>query len=474
MSWMLSTTTLLRPTTPIWLETICQQLIDNDTSYRTVEVIHPRMDDHDAKIFAKSLLENYTITTLILSFYSIVDDGTAAIGSVLSNNTTITKLQLRDIRDVREISTLFHYLQYNQTITDFSLRHCTICPRGAMAMSEYFKQNTSIHELRITDTQFIGNAFQILCDHGLHSHTNVRRLYFINDDLTSNDATQYISSILHQNSTLQELYLGENNIGDTGVEALVNCILKNNAITSLCHLDLRSNNITCTGAMSLQGLIVNNRSIQYLNLSNNEIGDHGIMAISRGIQQSSWNCQLQQLDINTNYITNFSAITIANMLKVNKSLNEFNISFNGLGDIGATTIISAMETNTTLRSLSIRRNGITDVGAECIAELLPNLKGLKELMLSKNDIGLIGATALLRGVQSNVELEYLQIDEKVTSSDCSMEKIFRDISHYLQLNKAGRRIFRSTIPISLWSYVYGRINYDKDMVSYFNFSFFIT
>ena len=74
------------------------------------------MDDRDAKTFAMALSENTTITTLVLSCYAIVDDGTAAIASVLCENTTILKLQLRDLRDVREVSTFFRYLKTNKTI----------------------------------------------------------------------------------------------------------------------------------------------------------------------------------------------------------------------------------------------------------------------------------------------------------------------------------------------------------------------
>jgi Ran GTPase-activating protein (RanGAP) involved in mRNA processing and transport len=468
---MLSTTSLLRPTTPSWLEAVCQQLIENDETYQTVELIHPRMDDGNAKAFAKALSENHTVTTLVLSCYAIVDDGTAAIASVLCQNTTITKLHFRDLRDVREISTFFQYLQRNTTITELSLRHCTICPRGAMAMAQYIKSSTTLQELRITDSQFISNAFQILCQHGLHHNSSIERLYFVNDDLSHETTGEYLAIIVDNNSQLQELNVGENNLGDDGVATLVTHILQSKTSTALHRLDLRSNNITCTGAMPLQGLLLGTPSLRTLILSDNDLGDHGIMALSRALQQQSKTAQLQILDVNGNTITPVGASALGTMLRVNKSLQALHVSFNHVGDDGVEIIVSALQMNQTLRTLSLRRNGITSTGAQCIANVLPNLQGLKELALSKNDIGPIGAAALLQGMQSNVELEYLHIDDYEVSTNeeislSSSKNITRDISRCTKLNQAGRRVFRTinTLPRPLWSFIYGRISHDPDMV----------
>jgi Ran GTPase-activating protein (RanGAP) involved in mRNA processing and transport len=497
MSWMLSTTSLLRPATPAWLDDVCQRLTENNDSYKAVELIHPRMDDRDAKTFAKALSENTTVASLVLSCYAIVDDGTAAIASVLCKNTTILKLQLRDIRDVREVSTFFQYLKTNRTITDISLRHCTICPRGATVMAQYVKQNTALHELRITDSQFISDSFQILCKQGLYCHPSIQRLYFVNDDLITETSAEYLANIFDQNNKLQELHIGENNLGDDGVVSIAQKIIENNSVTTLRHLDVRSNNVTCNGAMALQGLIVNSTTLWSLDLSNNNIGDFGMMALCRGLQQPKQQ-GLRKLNVSANCITNRSATGIAIMLRMNQTLKDLNVSFNALCDDGVATIASALSdttsinikhpnTNTgnaTLRTLSLRHNDITNIGAHRIAHFLPCMKGLKELLLSKNKIDCVGITALLDGLSSNVELEYLDVDnfQKVstnpshdgrarTSDDksyCSNTAISvqRNMAQYLKFNKAGRRIFRSinTVPRGLWTILYDRISTDKDLV----------
>ena len=79
MSLLLSTTSLLRPLTPSWLEDTCQKLVDNEPDFRTCDLTHPRIDDVYAKIFANALDENNVVNALTLSCFEIVDDGAYAM-----------------------------------------------------------------------------------------------------------------------------------------------------------------------------------------------------------------------------------------------------------------------------------------------------------------------------------------------------------------------------------------------------------
>lgn len=454
MSLLLSTTSLVGPVAPPWLEEKCQRLIDNDPTFHTIELTHPRIDDVCARIFAKALNENTVATALILSCYAIVDDGAFAVASVLGSNKSITKLQLRDLRDSREISAFFHQLSENTELSEVSLRHCVICPRGAAAISSFLKRHPKLEEFRLTDSQLIGNALEILCC-GMSGKASLQRIYLINNELNGADSAHHISRLI-DGSFVQELYLGENNLADDGVEVICQAILHNSL--HLRHLDVRSNGITPYGSLSLQGLLVNSRFLVSLNASGNELGDLGSIAVARGLQSTS--CQMKKLDLSANDIGAGGAKAMSGMLRFNKRLEELNLSFNCIGDNGAKYISKGMQFNSSLRWLSLRRNDIGNTGAKFIAEKLPRMPGLKELLLSKNFIGEEGALALLQGLRANVELEYLHIEEIVS------EPIGREIVHWIRLNKAGRRIFckTNTVPCPLWSHVYGRISNDMDAV----------
>jgi hypothetical protein len=125
MSLYLTSTSIVGPQLPPWLEETCQRIVDNDESLQTLDLSHPRINDNLARCVAQALQENSnnTVTALILSCFAIVDDGALALGSALGRNRGIEKLQLRDLRNQREINTFFQALLQNQQIQELSLRH---------------------------------------------------------------------------------------------------------------------------------------------------------------------------------------------------------------------------------------------------------------------------------------------------------------------------------------------------------------
>jgi Ran GTPase-activating protein (RanGAP) involved in mRNA processing and transport len=457
MSFYLATTSIMGPPVPPWLEELCQRLSDNDPNLRTVDLTSScRIDDVLARTFVKSMRENRTVHTLIVSFFNLVDDGAGELGNVLGENRVIQKLQLRDLRSSRELITMFNCLLSNTTVEELSIRHSEITLQGAESMAAVLRFHPRLQEFRLIDCQLQPGALARLCQ-GLQYNSTMERLYLINTEIGVDGAHIVASMLKDTKCGIRELYLCENNLGDEGVAVLTKGICENQ---TLRMLDLRSNFLSCEGAMSLQGLLVNNKVLMGLNLGNNNLRDAGVSALSRGLQHSS--CRLQKLDLSENSITSTGANGLANMLYYNRSLRELNLGFNPLGDDGATSIAIALQRNRTLHWLSLRRCLITNAGAMAFANTLPNMSGLKELIMVKNSIDHTGTSALLEGLRRNMELEYLHVEEKIS------EPVNKEIVHWIRLNKAGRRIIRrQDVPITLWPNVYGRISADSDALFHF-------
>jgi Ran GTPase-activating protein (RanGAP) involved in mRNA processing and transport len=462
MSLYLSTTSLVGPTLPSILEETCQRLIDNDPSLLTLELIHPRIDDVFARVVAEALDENHTVTSFVLSCFSIVDDGAYAIGSVLGSSKKIQKLQLRDLRDSREVITFFQSLQQNSSLEEISLRHSQINSKSASSISKFLSLHTKLKEVRLVDCQLLENSLELICE-GLKNNKTVQRLYLVNTEIYSQHAVHLANMLQYGAVCLRELHLGENELGDDGVAVLTTGLLKNKSVRLL---DLRSNGISAEGCLSLQGLIVSSQYLESLRLANNEIGNFGVSALARGLQGPD--SVLQKLDLSATGIDHDGSSAIATMLlrtngsKHNPCLRELNLALNSVGDVGAAAISKALVRNSTLTWLCLRRNGITNIGALAFAKAIPKMSGLKELMLTRNRIDQEGAAALLQGLRGNVELEYLLVEDKVS------DPISKEIFHWIRLNKAGRRLFRQPkIPITLWPHVYSRFSADVDVLYYF-------
>jgi Ran GTPase-activating protein (RanGAP) involved in mRNA processing and transport len=94
-----------------------------------------------------------------------------------------------------------------------------------------------------------------------------------------------LAEALRNNTSLEKLNLGYNNIGDTGVKYLVDALLNSNK--TLVKLHLQSNSITEKGAGHLADMLKINRSIRHLGLDYNSISDRGVQLLSLALGSNS-------------------------------------------------------------------------------------------------------------------------------------------------------------------------------------------
>ena len=444
----------MRPEIPGWLEELGEKLINNDPTITILEVTHQRIDDAQARFLANALKDNTKVKLVVLSCFSLVDDGALALASVLGASQSVNRAQLRDLRNSRELITFLKELALNKNMKEFSLRHCQICPQSAKYLRELLEAMSSLEELRLVDTQLVEGSVSQLCT-GIQRNSNLKKAFLINAEIDGDLGARCIGAMLRSNRSLRELYLSENNFGDEGASQLSEGLLENKILRKL---DLRSNGIGVEGALSLSTVIKKSNSLVGLCLGMNEIGDVGTEALAHGLMYG----RLQKLDLSDNGISASGAAAISKMLQINTCLQELNLSFNCIGDAGASSIANVLDENLTLRCLSLRRNRIGNEGACAFAAKLPTMRGLKELVMIKNSIDQEGAAALLDGLRRNMELEYLHVEDKVS------EPILREIVHWIRLNRAGRRIFRNTnLPAKVWPKVLSNINSDIDVLYHF-------
>jgi len=452
----LSSSSILRPDPPAWLEPICQRLSSNDPTLQSVELPRGLQDTFTHEV-ARCLEENHIVTSLTISFFSIVDDGAYTIANALGNHLSIEKLQIRDLRNQREVNIFFEALSSNKRLREISLRHCSICPRAVRSFGLCLKNVPCLQEIRLTDTQFGGTAFGQLC-YNLKFSETLARLYLVNNELQVTDMMSLKTLLCETKAPLEELHLSENNVNNDGLSILAEGLLKSH---SLRVIELRSNSISELGAAFLQCVVVSNPNIDCLGLADNELGNAGVSALSRGLAHSF--CGLKRLNLSGNGCDSNVARSVGSMLRYNKSLVDLNLSFNDIADNGASSIARALTRNSTLRRLEMRRAGLTCQGAREFGAHLPKMRGLRELILSRNNVLYDGGAAILNGLRGNVNLEYLLLEERMSQS------IAREIAQFIRLNKAGRRAFRdgNRLDSALWPSIYSRFTDESDIVYFF-------
>jgi hypothetical protein len=137
------------------------------------------------------------------------------------------------------------------------------------------------------------------------------------------------------------------------------------------------------GAVALAQELFTNTSLQELHLNDNEIGDVGVTALSQALQV---NQSLQMLFLSDNCISCIGACQLAQAITVNTSLQGLYLNNNSIGDSGAAALAQALQVNTSLQELNLQDNDdISEQGGKLLLETLEKHNGtLVELSLFGN------------------------------------------------------------------------------------------
>ena len=319
----------------------------------------PVFQDIEVKAIADALKTNTTLTDLSIEFNTIGNIGINALIDALQINKTLLQLNLTgNIVDSKEIEKIKDVLKTNIKLTNLKLylkksdkiellelRNTTIPNLPALPILE---RNTKIEienviefrkYLKKLDTKCYKNYIQSLIDQLKITKLNFEKLNF--DNINNNKLPIIFGQILKTNTTLDTLNLSGYHDKD------------------MMMVDL--------GAIELAEALETNTTLTDLILDNNKIGDEGAKAIAEALKT---NTTLINLKLSTNIIGDEGAYALAEALKTNTTLTDLILDNNKIGDEGAKAIAEALKTNTTLINLKLSTNIIGDEGANALAEAL--------------------------------------------------------------------------------------------------------
>jgi Ran GTPase-activating protein (RanGAP) involved in mRNA processing and transport len=245
------------------------------------------------------------------------------------------------------------------------------------------------------------------------------------------EGTYALFQAIQENTILTEIDIWDNNIENTGVEA-ISSLLKDNKNTSLFNLNIGNNNIDALGAEAIANCLLTNTTLLKLSMHRNYIVSQGAKAIAFSLQ---FNTTLSHLRIDYNSIGPEGAEAFAGALQSNTSLLYLSLSGNNIGPIGAAALAVSLTINTTLINLYILSNNIGDEGAEALATCIKLNTSLTICDIRCNTIGPIGAEALALALQNNTTLIEFNLDKTNISYDYK-----KTISNYIQRNEKMRAL----------------------------------
>ncbi|XP_051885775.1 NACHT, LRR and PYD domains-containing protein 3-like isoform X2 [Pristis pectinata] len=314
-----------------------------------------------------------------------------------------------------DCAVLSHAIKLCRKISQLDLRNCFLQCEGLLRLEPVLHK---CQVLRLEGNNLGDSGIKILSKILTEPKSEIQALGLDNNNLTHSCVEDLVSSVT-ANSSLTELGLGNNKLGDSGVKRL--CAALRNPECKIQKLRLNNNNLTASCAEDLASALCTNRSLTQVDLGDNELEDSGVELISAALRKLD--CKIQTLRLNNNGLTASCAEIFAPALSTNRSLKELDLGHNKLGDSGMKRLTVALrDSNCPIEELGVNNNGLTAFCAEDLASALCTTPSLTKLEVGDNNLGDSGVKVLSTALRDpDCKIQKLCLNKNGLTASCAQD-----------------------------------------------------
>ncbi len=308
-----------------------------------------RIDDNDLEIISEILLPfASSITNIDLSNNFITEKSMSKFGAFISNCKNLKSLNL----------------QYNH-----------IGPNGCNKLLEGLVNSKKKGNDKFKYLNLEGCRVQTK---GLMQIDYKEKLY--------NQRKTLIQEFLEDNQSLEEFYIGENEIDETGLIELFSLLNSNVNLFSLRNLCIDAPFkmlFTEETAYQLSRVLKTNKYLEKLSIRKSGLSDEGLIIIIKEVLE---NDNLRVLDLGGNLISYKGCEYLSKYLGSPYCvLQSLILNNNQIRDYGVKKLLKGLTKNETLVHLNLNNNGLSDIGLLGLAKMLKKNEYLISLNLFWND-----------------------------------------------------------------------------------------
>ena len=390
---------------------LCHQIRDNEVSPEILISDNRYFGElKQLLVFTCGLLASQSkemIKALITSIAGQVDDGDKLLDALEC---------IKECNKERE-STLHMLLARTLgsvlRITVLDLSDNSLLENGdCITLAETIKYNSTVTELDLSANGLGDGECTALAEAIKHNST-ITQMDLSANDLCIGSCTALAEAIKH-NSTITQLDLSRNGLGTGDCTTLAKAIKHNSTIT---QLDLSENKLGTGNYSALAEAIKHNSTITQLDMSRNKLGTGDGTALAEAIKQNS---TITQLDLSSNEFGTGDCTALAEAIKHNSTITQLDLSWNMLGDGGSIALAEAIKHNPTIAHLDLSCNRLKVRDCFALSEAVKLNSAITQLDLHRNNLDAADCTALAEGIKHNSAITQLNLrGNRVADGDCT-------------------------------------------------------
>nr|XP_055156828.1 ribonuclease inhibitor isoform X2 [Nyctereutes procyonoides] len=338
------------------------------------------------------------------------------ISSALQANPSLTELSLctNELGDAGVHLVLQGLQSPTCKIQKLSLQNCCLTKTGCGVLPAVLRSMPTLRELHLSDNPLEDIGLQLLCEGLLDPQCHLEKLQLEYCNLTA-ASCESLASALRNKQHFKELVVSNNEIGEAGVRVLCRGLVE-----SACQLEtlkLENCGLTPASCEDLRAVVASKTSLRELDLGDNKLGDQGIAVLCPSLLHPS--CQIRVLWLWECDVTATGCRDLCHVVSAKESLEELSLACNALGDEGARLLCeSLLEPGSRLQSLWVKSCNFTAACCHHFGTMLTQNKCLVELQLSNNKLGDSGVRELCQMLgQSGTALQVLCLGDCDVAND---------------------------------------------------------
>ncbi|XP_042356013.1 protein phosphatase 1 regulatory subunit 37 [Plectropomus leopardus] len=316
-------------------------------SVKCLDLKGERLDQRSCEAL-EVVLKSLHFDFINLQAAQLEENGASSLLDMILYYESTTHLDISDNSSMGTLCwrALAHLIKQSARLSRLDVCNVPVVDYPAQSLSNALL-TSRLTVLHLHNAQLSGMPLYTLV-RALKSNKALQELHLTNNLLNSYQDALYLGDLLHYNTTLQTLELSSNDVADAGLEELCDGLRWQTA--GLKVLLLRNNQITANGMFHLAKTLPMLKVLQVLDLGENALGNEGIQVIREPLMVNS---SLLQLGLTQANITCEGAVALAEFLAEGRQIQQLDLRQNQVKVGGLMALCLALRINRSLVSLDL-------------------------------------------------------------------------------------------------------------------------